>query len=102
VLVGARVQVTCRGRYAEDALARAAGAGVTQYVLLGAGLDSFAYRGGPLAGRVRVFEVDHPATAGVAGGVVRGRDAVLDGPVTPSAACGAARSGRAARGRRTG
>ena len=37
-------------------------AGVTQYVLLGAGLDSFAYRGGPLAGRVRVFEVDHPAS----------------------------------------
>jgi methyltransferase (TIGR00027 family) len=62
VLVGARVQVTCRGRYAEDALARAVGAGVTQYVLLGAGLDSFAYRDGPLAGRVRVFEVDHPAS----------------------------------------
>ncbi len=61
VLVGARVQVTCRSRYAEDALARAAGAGVTQYVILGAGLDSFAYRGG-LAARVRVFEVDHPAS----------------------------------------
>ena len=61
VLVGARVQVTCRSRYAEDALARAVGAGVTQYVLLGAGLDSYPYRGGP-AGRVRVFEVDHPAS----------------------------------------
>jgi methyltransferase (TIGR00027 family) len=60
VLAGARVQVTCRSRYAEDALARAAGAGVTQYVILGAGLDSFAYRDG--AGRVRVFEVDHPAS----------------------------------------
>src|SRR5882672_8153516 len=55
VLSGARVQVACRSRYAQDALARAAAAGVTQYVLLGAGLDSFAYRGG-LAGRVRVFE----------------------------------------------
>jgi methyltransferase (TIGR00027 family) len=64
VLAGARAQVTCRGRYAEDALARAAGRGVTQYVVLGAGLDSFAYRSGGLAGgrRVRVFEVDHPAT----------------------------------------
>ena len=62
VLAGARVQVTCRSRYAEDTLARAVGAGVTQYVLLGAGLDSFAYRGGLLAGRVRVFEVDHPAS----------------------------------------
>jgi methyltransferase (TIGR00027 family) len=61
VLVGARVQVTCRSRYAEHALARAIGAGVTQYVILGAGLDSFAYREGQ-DGRVRVFEVDHPAS----------------------------------------
>ncbi|HMD92597.1 MAG TPA: class I SAM-dependent methyltransferase [Trebonia sp.] len=58
VLAGARVQVTCRSRYTEGALGRA---GVTQYVVLGAGLDSFAYRAGP-AGRIRVFEVDHPAT----------------------------------------
>jgi len=64
VLAGARAQVTCRSRYTEDALARAAGSGVTQYMILGAGLDSFAYRSGGLAGgrRVRVFEVDHPAT----------------------------------------
>jgi methyltransferase (TIGR00027 family) len=62
VLVGARVQVTCRSRYAEDVLARAIGGGVSQYVILGAGLDSFAYRAGLRAGRVRVFEVDHPAS----------------------------------------
>jgi len=61
VLSGARVQVTCRSRYTEDALARALTRGVTQYVILGAGLDTFAYRSG-LAGRLRVFEVDHPAT----------------------------------------
>ena len=61
VLAGARAQVTCRSRYTEDALARAVGVGVTQYVLLGAGLDSYPYRGGP-DGRVRVFEVDHPAS----------------------------------------
>jgi methyltransferase (TIGR00027 family) len=61
VLSGARVQVACRSRYTEEALAGAIAAGVGQYVLLGAGLDSFAYRGG-LAGRVRVFEVDHPAS----------------------------------------
>jgi methyltransferase (TIGR00027 family) len=61
VLAGARAQVTCRSRYAEDRLARAIERGIGQYVLLGAGLDSFAYRS-PLAGRVRVFEVDHPAT----------------------------------------
>ena len=61
VLAGARAQVTCRSRYAEDHLARAIERGIGQYVLLGAGLDSFAYRS-PLARRVRVFEVDHPAT----------------------------------------
>lgn len=61
VLAGARAQVTCRSRYAEDALARGVERGIGQYVLLGAGLDSFAYRS-PLAGRVRVYEVDHPAT----------------------------------------
>jgi methyltransferase (TIGR00027 family) len=61
VLSAARAQVTCRGRYTEDRLAGAAERGITQYVILGAGLDSFAYRS-RLAGRVRVFEVDHPAT----------------------------------------
>jgi len=61
VLAGARAQVTCRSRYAEDHLARAAEGGIGQYVILGAGLDTFAYRS-LLARRVRVFEVDHPAT----------------------------------------
>jgi methyltransferase (TIGR00027 family) len=61
VLSTARAQVTCRSRYAEDRLAAAIRRGVTQYVILGAGLDSYAYRAGP-AGQVRVFEVDHPAT----------------------------------------
>ena len=61
VLAGARAQVTCRSRYTEDSLADAIRRGVGQYVVLGAGLDSFGYRS-PLAGRVRVFEIDHPAT----------------------------------------
>ena len=41
VLAGARAQVTCRSRYTEDRLAEAVGRGVTQYVILGAGLDTF-------------------------------------------------------------
>jgi methyltransferase (TIGR00027 family) len=49
-----------RSRYAEDMLAHAVSNGVTQYVLLGAGLDTFAYRN-PYS-NLRVFEVDHPAT----------------------------------------
>ena len=61
VLSGARAQVTCRSRYTEDGLARAVASGISQYVILGAGLDSFACRS-PLASQVRVFEVDHPAT----------------------------------------
>jgi len=61
ILVAARTQVTCRSRFAEDTLAAAASRGVRQYVLLGAGLDSFCWRS-PLASELRVFEVDHPAT----------------------------------------
>ena len=61
VLSGARAQVTCRSRYTEHALSQSIDRGITQYVILGAGFDSFAHRS-DLAPRVRVFEVDHPAT----------------------------------------
>ena len=60
VLAGARAQVICRSRYVEDRLATLATRGLSQYVILGAGLDSFACRSA-LAGTLRVFEVDHPA-----------------------------------------
>jgi methyltransferase (TIGR00027 family) len=55
-----RAFMAARSRYAEDELALAVGHGVGQYVVLGAGLDTFAYRN-PHPG-LRVFEVDHPAT----------------------------------------
>ena len=55
-----RAFVVARSRFAEDHLAEAVAEGVRQYVVLGAGLDTFAYRN-PFAG-LRVFEVDHPAT----------------------------------------
>ena len=55
-----RAFLAARSRLAEDALARAVGAGVRQYVVLGAGLDTFAYRN-PHPG-LTVFEVDFPAT----------------------------------------
>lgn len=61
ILAGVRAEVTARARYTEDYLARAIRRGVDQYVILGAGLDSFAYRS-PLAERVTVFEVDHGAS----------------------------------------
>jgi methyltransferase (TIGR00027 family) len=58
--VALRAFLVARSRYAEDNLARALARGVTQYVLLGAGLDTFAHRN-PHP-HLRVFEVDHPAT----------------------------------------
>jgi methyltransferase (TIGR00027 family) len=58
--VALRAFLVARSRYAEDNLKRAVESGVEQYVLLGAGLDTFAYRN-PYA-QLRVFEIDHPAT----------------------------------------
>src|SRR6476659_9167819 len=60
VLAGARTQVVVRSRFAEDRVLAAARKGINQYVLLGAGLDSFAYR--QVAVDVVVFEVVHPGT----------------------------------------
>lgn len=54
--------LAARSRIAEDTLAEAVAAGATQYVLLGAGLDTFALRNRWPQGLERVFEVDHPAT----------------------------------------
>ncbi|MBN2099158.1 MAG: class I SAM-dependent methyltransferase [Dehalococcoidia bacterium] len=49
-----------RSRYAEDCLERAVKRRVRQYVILGAGLDTFAYRRRDLLKRIQVFEIDHP------------------------------------------
>jgi methyltransferase (TIGR00027 family) len=54
--------VCARARFPEDIVERATASGVSQYVILGAGLDSFVYRRDDLLDRLRVFEVDHPAT----------------------------------------
>jgi methyltransferase (TIGR00027 family) len=56
-----RIFIAVRTRFAEDALAVAVERGVRQVVVLGAGLDTFAYRT-TLRDRLRIFEVDHPAT----------------------------------------
>ncbi|AKT30756.1 transferase [Pseudomonas syringae pv. actinidiae ICMP 18708] len=54
--------VLCRARFAEDALEAACRNGVTDYVIMGAGLDSFALRrGGALSG-LSVWELDAPGT----------------------------------------
>jgi methyltransferase (TIGR00027 family) len=57
--VGAR-WIAARTRFVEDLVDDAVADRFHQYVLLGAGLDSFAYRRGDLHKKLRVFEVDHP------------------------------------------
>jgi methyltransferase (TIGR00027 family) len=56
-----RLFIAVRTRFAEDALAAAIDRGVRQLVVLGAGLDTYAYRG-KFRDVLRIFEVDHPAT----------------------------------------
>jgi methyltransferase (TIGR00027 family) len=57
-----RAFLAARSRYAEDELALGVQRGVCQYVILGAGLDTFAYRNPHPHGVLHVFEVDHPTT----------------------------------------
>ena len=56
-----RLFIAIRTRFAEDSLAPAFARGVRQFVILGAGLDTYAYRGA-LRDGLRIWEVDHPAT----------------------------------------
>ena len=58
----ARASVVSRARFIEDLVVEQAGLGLSQYVLLGAGLDTFAQRRLQTASRMRVFEVDQPGT----------------------------------------
>jgi methyltransferase (TIGR00027 family) len=53
-----RAAIVARARFIEDLVAEQAGRGVGQYVILGAGLDTFAQRQRDVASRLRIFEVD--------------------------------------------
>jgi methyltransferase (TIGR00027 family) len=55
-----RASIVARARFIEDLVVEQAGQGVGQYVILGAGLDTFAQRRPEIAERLRVFEVDRP------------------------------------------
>jgi methyltransferase (TIGR00027 family) len=58
-----RSRIVMRSRYAEDSLADAvAERAIRQYLILGAGLDTFSFRQPPWAQSLHIFEVDHPAT----------------------------------------
>lgn len=55
-----RASIVARARFIEDLVIEQAARGVTQYVILGAGLDTFAQRCAEVASKIRVFEVDRP------------------------------------------
>lgn len=55
-----RASIVARARFVEDLVLEQAGRGVSQYVILGAGLDSFAQRKPSAAAQVKVFEIDRP------------------------------------------
>ena len=56
-----RASIVARARFIEDLVVEESGSGVSQYVILGAGLDTFAQRRPEIASRLRIFEVDRPA-----------------------------------------
>jgi methyltransferase (TIGR00027 family) len=55
-----RASILARARFIEDLVAEQVACGVGQYVILGAGLDTFAQRRAEFASRLLVFEVDQP------------------------------------------
>ena len=55
-----RASIVGRARFIEDLVEQKINEGVTQYVILGAGLDTFAQRRPELASRIQIFEVDQP------------------------------------------
>jgi methyltransferase (TIGR00027 family) len=55
-----RASIVARARFIEDLVVEQAGRGLRQFVILGAGLDSFAQRRPEIASRIKVFEVDPP------------------------------------------
>lgn len=56
-----RASIVARSRFIEDLVEERSASGVGQYVILGAGLDTFAQRRPEIASRLKVFEVDRPA-----------------------------------------
>jgi len=58
----ARTFTIMRSRYTEDELSAAIDLGITQYVILGAGLDTSPYRSGHPSERIHTYEIDHPDT----------------------------------------
>jgi methyltransferase (TIGR00027 family) len=61
-MLALRAHVVLRSRFTEDRLAAAVSRGITQYIILGAGFDTFALRQPPWAQALKIIEVDHSGT----------------------------------------
>jgi len=59
---GFRAGIVARARFVDDLVTEQAALGVTQYLILGAGLDTFAQRRPEIASRMQIFEIDQPET----------------------------------------
>ncbi|RKD24719.1 methyltransferase [Ammoniphilus oxalaticus] len=59
---GFRASIVARARFVEDIVLERLAQGITQYVILGAGLDTFAQRRPELSSKLKIFEVDAPST----------------------------------------
>lgn len=59
-VTGYRTGIVIRARFVEDLVTQQADHGIGQYVILGAGLDTFAQRKPEIASRIQIFEVDRP------------------------------------------
>jgi methyltransferase (TIGR00027 family) len=70
---GLRSHVVLRSRYAEDSLRDAVDRGVRQYISLGAGYDTFAWRQPKWAEKIAILEIDHPATQGAKRALLKGK-----------------------------
>jgi methyltransferase (TIGR00027 family) len=77
-----RAGFALRARYAEDCLAEGVRRGVKQYVILGAGLDTFAYRQPSWGGLLRIYEVDDPLTQQWKGDRLRVADVAIPSNLT--------------------
>jgi methyltransferase (TIGR00027 family) len=55
-------QVVSRAKYAEEKLEQAGSKGISQYVIISAGLDSFCVRRPDFSAGLQIYEIDHPAT----------------------------------------
>ncbi len=77
-----RAMFVMRSRFAEDRLASAVERGARQYVIIGAGLDTFPWRQPTFAGDLKIFAADHPASLAFTRDLLRKRGFAMPANLT--------------------